>query len=97
MKNLITPGPWRPVFGNGLLSVSVQSADTFVCQLARSPAIRDGEAEANARLIAAAPELLAVCETLIARWESDNVPPAEKLSYCVAMLRAAVAKAKGSS
>lgn len=53
--------------------------------------------EAEKLMRAAAPELLEVCEILVARWESDIVPPAEKLSGCVAMLRSAIAKAKGEA
>lgn len=53
------------------------------------------EMRANAYRIAAEPDLLEVCETLIKRWESDIIPPAEKLSHCIGMLRDAIAKAKG--
>lgn len=55
-----TPGPWTAVFGNGLLSVSVQSADSHICSVLKLPCLRCEEAEANVRLIAAAPELLLI-------------------------------------
>ena len=47
------------------------------------------------RVMAAAPDLLEACETMLARWKSDIIPPAEKFGGCVGLLRAAIAKAKG--
>jgi hypothetical protein len=65
-----------------------------------------GEAEANARLIAAAPELLAACKDALAEledWHNEiakmclpggYVPRTEQP---IARLRAAIAKAEGSA
>ena len=52
---------------------------------------QDGEIMANARLIAAAPELLEVCQQLVA-W-CDKNPPAGEALYFVQLAREAVAKA----
>lgn len=51
------------------------------------------EAEANARLIAAAPALLAACEAALARREGEVVEPCES-GLCI-QLRAAIALARG--
>lgn len=80
-----TPGPWRSgdafntVFGppNGNPS-PVTIAD-----------VRNGN-EANARLIAAAPDLLAGAKILLAAWEDDGQD-----SHAADSLRAAIAKAGG--
>ena len=97
-----TPGPWF-VFGNGHCvggpkgfidgDPREQTAGVAMCGMRLRT---DDEAEANARLIAAAPELLAACEMLIANpgeWSQTafdrQVGAARKLA------EAAVAKAKG--
>lgn len=51
------------------------------------------EAAANARLIAAAPELFDACTALV-EW-CDKNPPAGEALYFVQMARAAIAKATG--
>jgi hypothetical protein len=85
-----TPGPWfvtpdghavyeKDVFG--------YRADT-ICGL---PSRSDSRA-ANARLIAAAPELLTALEALLDR---DPAPPLEKIGAVYVNARAAIAKARG--
>lgn len=50
----------------------------------------DGEAEANAHLVAAAPELLAACKYLL-----ENAEAAGWSDFMLADVRAAIAKAEG--
>ena len=84
-----TPGFWFVAQGR----VCAQDG-TVVCD-ARS---RHAEAErdANARLIAAAPELLAALEKTAAvfGWQSPNANPT--VDAAIAAARAAIAKAKGA-
>lgn len=97
-----TPGPWehaRMRLGaqqkdrrcgfvvNGPDDDGTPSLPVRICDL-RVPAGVEGfsEGEANARLIAAAPELLAVCE-----WLMDYAPTGADAARC----RAVIAKAHG--
>lgn len=86
-----TPGPWKvDAMGN------VWSADTKVCEMSEHPVMASGcyrektddEHRANARLIAAAPDLLAALERIAdetaATWVCD-------------VARAAIAKATGAA
>lgn len=100
-----TPGPWEIVrtepssHGVGrfkIISGQWSVAETF-CGI--------NEEEANARLIAAAPDLLEACEAslnaLVGIIESDyqtrsNPRPADN-DPAVVLLRAAIAKAKGEN
>ena len=53
---------------------------------------------AHARLLTAAPDLLAVCEEIVNSeqyWEDDEIP--SDLSFIVAKAKAAIAKAKGDA
>jgi hypothetical protein len=52
-----TAGEWTPIYGNGLLSVTVQAGDKLICEVAHYPTVADAEAEANARLIGKAPAM----------------------------------------
>lgn len=56
-----TPGPWRYQERSDAYTHIVRAGENrFLCQLAQDTS---GEAEANARMIAAAPELLAALRT----------------------------------
>ena len=92
-----TPGPWRmgrvqdP--GNAAWYVTPQPkllADVCVVEFDCDTARRIEEHEANARLIAAAPELLEVLEGIVTRKDPEGFLP----EYDKA--RAAIAKAKGT-
>lgn len=82
-----TPGPWGVGEKRGVWVGPVVMADSrgrgvaFVC----------GESDANARLIAAAPDLLAACEELLIYLGDWDDPENET---CAAARRA-IAKAKG--
>lgn len=92
-----TPGPWRVgadreqwkwrnVLGGE------QPADFSVAAVPKNLPLRSlEEGEANARLIAAAPDLLAACKTIIQAYENADVAPdALDAAY------AAVKKAEGN-
>lgn len=92
-----TPGPWL-VSLNGAFFTDVRARDDVIGRriattwVQNQPRTREGalrtvrENEANANLIAAAPDLLAAAEAAL--WEDDGLT-------CAEMLRTAIAKAKG--
>lgn len=90
-----TPGPWKfkdEIFANRRY-VRIYGSDLVnVTDLNTYPSI---PVEANARLIAAAPDLLAALEEMAAvfGWQSPNANPA--VDTAIAAARAAIAKAKG--
>ncbi len=105
-----TPGPWvfdgsgihkeavtMVEFG---LEIHVQRiaaiyvADDFEFTSSEAEERFQAEAEANAHLIAAAPDLLAACESVIARISDPSVDR-EKDDESLRLLRAAIARAKG--
>lgn len=101
-----TPGPWRIVFdeygGYDSMSSAYEIHDSDDKDLAVLDTHKDGESkqhEANARLIASAPELLEALKTLLAGvvWDSDKDVPI--IEWCtrsdeIKAARAAVAKAE---
>jgi len=97
MKNAAhTPGPWRH---DWQFIVAPDSAgihlDIYIAEIAETD--EDGrvaspeQQEANARLIAAAPDLLEAAELVIARWSEGD------LAEAVRFLDSAVAAAKGGA
>lgn len=79
-----TPGPWRvmPSFWNGgssraegpgIFAVEDEATGTVVCDRRTPWPERAAEMEANARLIAAAPDLLAAVERLLRAHYSDGI------------------------
>jgi hypothetical protein len=90
-----TPGPWTYCYspytaqdGHEIPAFEVHG-DEKVCDTNEDrPA---GEQEANARLIAAAPDLLEAAEKVIASWESGD------LAGAVRQLDAAIQLAKGGA
>lgn len=84
MKTTHTPGPWR------IGQVHVDDANGF-----RVAAVTYREEQAaNARLIASAPELMAVCERLVNDFP-ENKYDCTGIHALYAAARAAIAKAKG--
>jgi hypothetical protein len=92
-----TPGPWHAEFGpQGGYVISDDERGHTVCL--RSPwPMRMGESEANARLIAAAPDLLSALEALVNGPGEGRVSPSEPDSFerRIDRARRAIAKAKG--
>ena len=97
-----TPGEWT--LGKGLFTVR-EAADSsfsgFICRtrIAGEPHRTDGEDHANARLIAAAPDLLAALEESLTWMETyqRQTGTAEHgpLGHSITKARAALARAKG--
>lgn len=82
-----TPGPWAV---SDVGEVVVCATGRTLCDVYSSPADDDAQADADARLIAAAPDLLAACEAVAATTWSRNTA-----TIIGEQVRAAIAKAKG--
>lgn len=90
--NAHTPGPWRASIGTGY--VAILSGPTIDRQLAIAMTC-NAEGCANARLMAAAPDLLAALERLesgVRLWMSRGVSDED-----MTVARAAIAKARGEA
>lgn len=101
-----TPGPWNYTLCDGesawLVGPRNAEGPDYVADAHKlTHGRRDEDSEANARLIAAAPELLAACESVIEEYGGHHATgcverPDDKGGCCfVAMVRAAIAKARG--
>ena len=108
MKTTHTPGPWN-VVANDVFSLD---NDALICECFSgirskpllSQAVTSAQADANARLIAAAPELLAALEAISeGDVMSKKYGPAHMFGHAEvvheyqAIARAAIAKAKGQA
>ena len=104
-----TPGPWRALdfdtspngLGSVVASMGRTLADVHWAAVAIGVAVRDEDLPANARLIAAAPDLLAALEE-IAKGEGafsrDPLTHAENtIEAMQSIARAAITKAKGGA
>jgi hypothetical protein len=97
-----TPGPWdAECITDGAWEIKSdpqQGPWKAVCDVKANrlgeAAVTNDESESNARLIAAAPEMLEACKVALAESEAanDTSPSACHLRY---VLRAAIAKAEG--
>lgn len=86
-----TPGPWsiKAEFENECV---VFGGDRMICECYEDGEEQTDEDRANARLIAAAPDLLAACE---AAWNCiAELSPTQARVETAQMLQAAIAKAK---
>lgn len=91
-----TPAPWKFSLNDNTpyRKPEVLARNGAMCVAA---SFGDGpEAEANAHLVSASPDLLAVAEK-VARWESDPDRYAGDLADIGAESRAAIAKARGGA
>ncbi len=94
-----TPGPWS-AFTAQVSQFSKTSRGTVAVEQTRAvvaelPARATAETEANARLIAAAPDLLAACQR-IADWiEESDGDTGSMVRADAEAVRAAIAKARG--
>lgn len=103
-KNEHTPGPWVAEIRLAQATVTAENGD-IVADIARDPqstseqTYDDTTIEANARLIAAAPELLAAldnCRSLLEHYEICY-GKGPKLTNNIKAARSAIAKARGAS
>lgn len=95
-----TPGPWTIAAGRYLLAIT--PAQTKQIAIFDSDDDWEEEQAANARLIAAAPELLAACIKSLPEWHAEDDGEQHNGSACgeitwgdVRAMRAAIAKATG--
>ena len=88
-----TPGPWWGMnhYSNHVNYFSPTREDDYTFRVVFPDDMPEAEAEANTRLIAAAPELLEAAETVLSRWGKGD------LAEVVRELNAAIATAKGRS
>jgi hypothetical protein len=107
-----TPGPWtvEDVMGDGPIDIcgpdepgqgSPNLIATAFADLGAGGFVSQRTAEANARLIAAAPDLLEAClgatvlyEAFLGAFAAKGYPPIKGASDIVAILRAAIIKAE---
>lgn len=92
-KTQFTPGPWiievlrddcEEPYGFGICHPETVCEETTVCAV---------ESEADANLIAAAPDLLAACEAFVKAWERSQ--QLEKTDVALQMAKQAIEKVTG--
>jgi hypothetical protein len=83
-----TPGPWTA----GVTDSIWNDKGVLIAECGNSMTLGDSEVFSNARLIAAAPELLEACEDALLAMDS---PRAYDSAVVASTLKAAVRKAKG--
>lgn len=91
-----TPGPWNvseEFDGTSIKAGMFHVTHTIQACGFHEPDVDKAVTQANARLIAAAPELLEACQALIAY--CDKNPPMGDSLWSVRQIRAAIAKATG--
>lgn len=95
-----TPGPWKlgysETFGHQVLIQTEYPCDSTRIILAQS------HNEANARLIAAAPDLLEACKALLEEWKSrtamiESCDLTEEEDRAVELAESAITKATGET
>lgn len=87
-----TPGPWFVWGGQIKPENGGWQQKRFIAEI---PLHTSVEQSANARLIAAAPDLLEALETILICKTNDNGETPELSNYLAEQARAAIAKAKG--
>lgn len=97
MTSKSTPGPWKVEQSDHWLWVAgPDREENVICDIVgrNSKPGEDltPEDAANARLIAAAPDLLAACKAAIVKFKHT---PLDRISVAADMLRDAIAKAEG--
>jgi hypothetical protein len=97
-----TPGPWKAVRNASFWEVvtplpgqTLDQANEYSPSLAYVWGEGEEQAEANARLIAAAPELLEALKEIVGFW--DSIVPGECVNDMHVKARAAIAKATGET
>lgn len=95
-----TPGPWEVIQDARLLHLVVARGYTL-CRMADNGIANFGPEKANARLIAAAPDLLAACREVLRvaenAEENDEVALLSSSGALAEILKIAIGKATGSA
>lgn len=96
-----TPGPWEAIIdgpknrGKACLVRTTASSRRSLCIEASRSGDNEEEDFANTRLIAAAPDLLEACKSIVDGWENwSDIGRAEK---GIELVKAAIAKAEGKN
>lgn len=106
--NKHTPGPWeaKGYWSNPESSTLVWDKDAAICHVfprSEMASLSEETARANARLIAAAPDLLLAliwCEARLQSWQvlaQPNDEATEEDLLCLGAARAAITRAKGAA
>ena len=95
MKTKHTPGPWRLHYYGEIVGAQEKpgACVTVVCAPNESNPCR----EANARLIAAAPELLTMLDRLLSEYLTRDSREGHVALLTIEQARAAITKARGES
>lgn len=90
-----TPGPWRAIRGDSVVSiVAADGSDIAATNTKAYWQRHDDQDKANARLIAAAPDLLLAGRAAVAAWELPMTEEsAATFETAIQLLRAAIARA----
>ena len=92
-----TPGPWRVAFGNRLEVHGPKDEIGWPASIVYNAGLcTSEEAQANARLIAAAPDMLAALQDIMAESSRDD-DDHDVIATIQGVCRAAIAKAKGGA
>lgn len=92
-----TPGPWHTNPDSDLRRIGVYAGseeEIVICDVTDEDLEHDLEIEANAALIVAAPDLLAVCKAVV---EEDGFRGSALMRKRIDEMTAAIAKAEGRS
>lgn len=84
-----TPGPWRTAVCPSDRTPLVKAGTLTVCSMAEGD---ENEHLADQRLIAAAPDLLAACES-VRNWSEQGGEDLNQIEAAMGLIRAAIAKA----
>lgn len=95
-----TPGPWKAVEANtdysGTFNRILSISDAEIAP-ARAYGDTEEQRHANARLIAAAPDLLDACKNIVAACELTEDAYYDAIDTAMNIARAAIAKAEGTA
>lgn len=90
-----TPGPWEAHIEDDWIAISA-CGDSTICEYRADP-MEDDAAAPDARLMAAAPELLAFAEAFIEMFQSVDMRPEDECHELLGKAVDAIAKATGGS
>lgn len=87
-----TPGPWE--YQHSINRIHIVSAGGLHTVATLEPLCDINQEVANAKLIAAAPDLLAACKAMVTAWDKYEAYPVKGTADAIAQVRAAIAKAE---
>lgn len=96
MNTQHTPGPWKKYTGQ-MGGRCIKHENIFICQYGHVDSKESGKAEADGRLIAAAPDLLDALEHTVSAWSEQFERQGHNGPTWVIKARAAIAKATSAA